>query len=49
MQLRVNGLVPVRISLDDYFLNRDVTPRDENGDYDFESIYSIDLKLFNQI
>lgn len=48
VQLRVNGLVPVRISLDDYFLNRDVTPRDENGDYDFESIYSIDLKLFNQ-
>ena len=48
IQLRVNGLVPLRISLDDYFLNRDLTPKDENGEYDFESIYSIDLKLFNQ-
>lgn len=48
IQLRVNGLIPIRISLDDYFLSRDKTPRDENGDYDFESIYAIDLKLFNQ-
>lgn len=48
IQLRVNGLVPLRISLDDYFLNRELTPKDENGEYDFESIYSIDLKLFNQ-
>lgn len=48
IQLRVNGLIPIRISLDDYFLSRDKTPRDENGDYDFESIYAIDLELFNQ-
>lgn len=48
IQLRVNGLVPLRISLDDYFLNRDLTPRDENGEYDFESIHAIDIDLFNQ-
>lgn len=48
IQLRVNGKVPLRISLDDYFLNRDLTPKDENGEYDFESIDSIDLKLFNE-
>jgi len=47
IQLRVNGLIPVSISLDDYFLNRENTPRDENGDYDFESIYALDLDLFN--
>ena len=48
IQLRVNGLIPTRISLDDYFVSREKTPRDENGDYDFESIYAIDLKLFNE-
>lgn len=48
IQLRVNGLKPYAISLDDYFLNREQTPRDENGDYDFESIYALDLKLFNE-
>ncbi|PRR84631.1 nucleoside kinase [Clostridium vincentii] len=47
IQLRVNGLNPIPISLDDYFLSREFTPRDEDGNYDFESIYSIDLKLFN--
>ena len=47
IQLRVNGLMPIRISLDDYFVSREETPIDENGDYDFESIYAIDLKLFN--
>lgn len=47
IQLRVNGLIPIRISLDDYFLERDKTPRDENGDYDFESIDAIDLETFN--
>ena len=47
IQLRVNGLMPVRISLDDYFIDRDLSPRDENGDYDFESIQSIDLVRFN--
>lgn len=48
IQLRVNGLVPVSISLDDYFVNREETPRDENGEYDFESIYALDLELFNK-
>lgn len=46
-QLKVNGLNPVSISLDNYFVNREDTPLDEFGKYDFESIYSIDLKLFN--
>jgi uridine kinase len=48
IQLRVNGLKPVTISLDDYFVNREDTPRDETGEYDFESIDAIDLKLFNR-
>ncbi len=47
IQLRVNGLVPIPISLDDYFVDREHTPRDENGEYDFESIYALDLNLFN--
>lgn len=47
VQLRVNGYVPIPISLDDYFVDRDKTPRDENGEYNFESIYSLDLELFN--
>lgn len=46
-QLRVNGLRPVSISLDDYFVDRQFTPRDERGDYDFESIEALDLELFN--
>lgn len=45
--LKVNGLNPVSISLDNYFVNREDTPLDEFGNYDFESIYSIDLELFN--
>jgi Uridine kinase len=48
IQLRVNGLIPVPISLDDYFVERDFTPKDENGEYDFESIYALDLELFNK-
>ncbi|MBE6047410.1 MAG: nucleoside kinase, partial [Clostridium sp.] len=48
IQLRVNGLNPIPISLDDYFLNRDSTPIDENGELDFESINAIDIKLFNE-
>lgn len=48
IQLRVNGLLPIPISLDDYFVNRDDTPKDENGEYDFESIYALDLELFNK-
>jgi len=48
VQLRVNGIKPVSISLDNYFVDRDKTPRDANGDYDFEVIEAIDLELFNQ-
>lgn len=48
IQLRVNGLLPYTISLDDYFLDREFTPKDENGDYDFESIDALDIPLFNQ-
>lgn len=48
IQLRVNGLMPIPISLDDYFVDRDDTPKDENGEYDFESIEALDLKLFNE-
>ena len=47
IQLRVNGLKPVSIHLDDYFVDRDRTPRNEAGEYDFESIEAIDLELFN--
>ncbi|MCY6369555.1 nucleoside kinase [Clostridium ganghwense] len=48
IQLRVNGLVPILISLDDYFVDREYTPKDENGEYNFESIYALDLPLFNK-
>lgn len=48
IQLRVNCLKPVMISLDNYFLDREKTPKDENGQYDFESIDALDLELFNQ-
>ncbi|MDU1443187.1 MAG: nucleoside kinase [Clostridium cochlearium] len=48
MQLRVNGLIPIPIGLDDYFVEREKTPKDENGEYDFESIYAVDLELFNE-
>ncbi|MEN6413266.1 MAG: nucleoside kinase [Veillonellales bacterium] len=48
IQLRVNGVRPVPISLDDYFVDRACTPRDEKGDYDFEAIEAIDLNLFNE-
>lgn len=48
IQLKVNGAIPIKLSLDDYFINRENSPRDENGNYDFESIKSIDLKLFNE-
>ena len=48
IQLVANGLKPLQISLDDYFINRDQTPRDENGEYDYESIYALNLKLINE-
>ena len=48
IQLAVNGIKPVNISLDDYFINRDQTPRDDNGDYDFEHLHALNLPLFNE-
>lgn len=48
IQLKVNGLRPVTISLDDYFVDRELTPKDENGEYDFEALEAIDIKLFNR-
>lgn len=48
VQLLACGLKPYAISLDDYFVNRTETPRKPDGDYDFESIYSIDLPFFNE-
>jgi uridine kinase len=47
-QLKINGLRPVQISGDDYFVNRENTPTDENGELDFESIKAINLDLFNE-
>lgn len=48
VQLRVNGKKPITISLDDYFIDRDKTPLDEKGDYDFEALEAIDIELFNK-
>jgi uridine kinase len=48
IQLKVNGVKPITISLDDYFVNRDDTPKDESGDFDYEALEAIDVKLFNQ-
>lgn len=48
IQLRVLGLKPYNMSMDDYFIDRDHTPKKKNGDYDFESINAVDLKLFNE-
>ena len=48
VQLMANGLKPYPISLDDYFVNRADTPKDENGKYDYESLYALDLAFFNQ-
>jgi len=47
IELMVNTLRPISISLDDYYVNRVDTPRDEKGEYDYESLYAIDLKTFN--
>lgn len=47
IQLRVNGITSVALSMDNYFVDRANTPRDENGNYDFECLEAIDLKLFN--
>ena len=48
VQLRSLGLKTHQISVDDYFLNRNETPKDKNGEYDFESLNAIDVTLFNQ-
>ena len=48
VQLQVLGLHPVLVSTDDYFVNREDTPRDENGDYDFEALEAIDLARLNK-
>jgi len=48
IQLLANGLRPFPLSLDDYFVSREETPRDEKGDYDYENIHALDLDLFNQ-
>lgn len=47
VQLAVLGYFPVQISVDDFFVERDETPRDENGEFDFEDLHAIDLPLFN--
>ena len=48
VQLMANGLRPYPISLDDYFVDRVDTPKDENGNFDYESLYALDLEFFNQ-
>ena len=48
VQLMTNGLRPYPISLDDYFVDREDTPLDEHGNYDYESLYALDLDLFNR-
>lgn len=47
VQLKLNGIKPLTISVDNYFVEREDTPRDENGEYDFEKLEAIDLELFN--
>ena len=48
IQLEVNGIIPVRLSLDDYYVDRERSPRDEHGDYDFEALEAVDLALFDE-
>ncbi|MBB6215846.1 uridine kinase [Anaerosolibacter carboniphilus] len=48
VQLKVNGLNPVSLSTDDYFVNRELTPRDEKGEYNFEALEAVDVDLFNE-
>ncbi|MGN1253517.1 MAG: nucleoside kinase [Prevotella sp.] len=48
IQLLANGIRPLQISLDDYFVDREHTPKDEKGEYDYESIYALNLKLINE-
>ena len=48
IQLVTNGIRPIQVSLDDYFVNREQTPKDENGEYDYESLYALNISLFNK-
>ncbi len=48
VQLAINGIQPIGISLDDYFLDREQTPLDENGDYDFEHLHALNIPLLNE-
>ncbi|WP_311441490.1 nucleoside kinase [Hoylesella enoeca] len=48
VQLLASGIKPVQISLDDYFVNRELTPKDEKGELDYESIYALDIPLINE-
>ncbi len=48
IQLMVGGMTPIVLSLDNYFVDRETTPLDENGDLDFESLYALDLDFFNK-
>ena len=47
LQMKVLGLNPVIVAMDDYFVDRPLTPKDENGEYDFESVYALNLDLLN--
>jgi uridine kinase len=48
VQLLANGMQPFPLALDNYFVDREQTPRDENGNYDFEALEALDISLFNQ-
>ena len=48
IQLLTCGIKPVQISLDDYFVHREDTPKDEHGEYDYESLYALDIPLLNE-
>ena len=48
VQLLANGVKPIGISLDDYFLDREKTPKDETGDYDFENLHALDIPFLNE-
>ena len=48
IQLLTHGIRPVQISLDDYFVDRERTPRDEKGDYDYECLHALDIELMNK-
>lgn len=48
VQLKVNGLRPIALGLDDYFVDRELTPRDESGDFDFESVFALNIELLNE-